>query len=931
MVNLRPKVNFYKMSRTYFWVVLFVIFSRSVLQAQDGYELNTGWKCLSIGQVKAGGEKVSQRAYSVRDWLNATVPGTVLTTLINNRLEPDPFYGLNNEKIPDIYTVGRDHYTYWFVKDFTETAVSGGSQRPVDGGQRPVGAGQRVWLHFRGVNYGCDVWLNGHRLNSATHYGMFLRQTYDITNWLAANGNNRLAVLVYPPDPVGNPNGGQGGDGEIARNVTHQYVAGWDWIQPIRDRNTGIWDKVTIERTGPVRIQNPHIVTDVPGVRWPDAADQEPAVLHVSAELVNPGTTAVSGVLSYELEGKTESIPVTVEAGATMEVRLPDHVLPHPRLWWPNGYGEAAMYHTSLVFAEGGGPVSDTTALDFGVRQVTTSWNTVTRSREVEVNGQKIFIKGGNWIVSDELLWLNPQRYDAEVRFHRDMNLNLIRVWGGALAERPEFYQACDRYGMLVFQDFWNSGDCNGRWEDPMKKEDQWTRRNYPDDHALFLASVKDQVKMLRNHPSLAFWCGGNEITPPEDIFRAMKDSILPALDGSRYFFEYSNSDSMSFNTLGGNGDGPYGIQPISTFWAKRTFPFNSEVGSVGMGDYESLERFIPEDHLVAPSYPGKTDPVWAYHKYIGYDSSIYAYGPVKNLKDFAEKAQLVNYDQYRALMEGFSSHMWEWYTGVIIWKTQNPWTALRGQMYDYYLDVNAGLYGLHSGSEPLHVMYDPVEGMVMMVNNTFRTRRDLMLQVRVFDMQGKGKLLTQQFFEVGPTVAKKYLPIKRMLDELRANEGVFLSLRLLDVHRQVVSDNLYWLPDSTGQYSGLRAMAKSWMTVEAKVAPEADAGELGAPKMKRIVVTLHNPSIDPVAFFNRISLINPATKLRVLPVFYSDNYVSVLPGESKTIVLEYTPDAVEAAAGTPPGAGANARSRALQVSVRGWNVEEKLYPIIGQ
>ncbi|HXO77385.1 MAG TPA: hypothetical protein VN824_19160, partial [Puia sp.] len=243
-----------------------------LLQAQAPYELNSGWKCQAIGKVKADGAKLSAPDFSTKGWLDATVPGTVLTTLINNHLEPDPFFGMNNEKIPDIYTTGRDHYTYWFVKDFTEV-------KPSKDGQ--------VWLNFRGVNYSCDVWLNGHKLNKTTHFGMYLRQTYNITGFLTANGQNRLAVIVYPPDPVGNPNGGQGGDGEIARNVSHQYVAGWDWIQPIRDRNTGIWDKVTIEHTGSVRIKNPHVITEVPGQRWPDVTDQAPAILHIGAELEN--------------------------------------------------------------------------------------------------------------------------------------------------------------------------------------------------------------------------------------------------------------------------------------------------------------------------------------------------------------------------------------------------------------------------------------------------------------------------------------------------------------------------------------------------------------------------------------------------------------------------------------------------------------------
>jgi mannosylglycoprotein endo-beta-mannosidase len=868
--------------------------------AQDGIELNTGWKCMAAGKLTADPEKLSTAGFLTRDWMPATVPGTVLTTLLNNGLVPDPFSGMNNEKIPDIYTTGNGYYTYWFVKDFRQAIPARRDQ---------------VWLHFRGVNYGCEVWLNGHRLNQKTHYGMFLRQTYNITAVLSPTGNNRLAVLVYPPDPPGNPNGGQGGDGAIARNNTHQYVAGWDWIQPIPDRNTGIWDKVTIEKTGNVRIQNIHIITEA------NSSIQAPALLRVSAELVNTDMTAVSGELYFELEGEHETVEVNLPAGSTQLVKLPDHYLRRPRLWWPNGYGRQEMYHGTLSFGEEDETIttegskklyrdSDAHQLDFGVREIRTSWNSVTRSREISVNGQKIFIKGGNWIVSDELLRLSPERYDAEIRFHRDMNLNLIRVWGGALTERPEFYQACDKYGLLVFQDFWNSGDCNGRWPDPKKKDDQATRRKYPDDHALFLASVADQVKMLRNHPSLAFWCGGNEITPPDDILSAMKDSILPELDGTRYFFDYSNTDSMSFNSLGGNGDGPYRLQPVERFWSQRSFPFNSEVGSVGLGDYESLSRFLPAANRMPPSFPGKLDSIWRYHKYIGYDSSVYAYGTVRDLKDFADKAQLVNYDQYRALAEGFSSHMWAWYTGFIIWKTQNPWTAMRGQMYDYYLDPNACLYGLHCGSEPLHVQYDPVGGMTMIVNNTFGYRRDLMLQIDVLDKEGHDSLLGKTVFEIGPASVKQLSGIRSDVDALRKKEGAFLYLRLLDEKKVTVSENLYWLPDSAGNYTGLEHMRKT--------RPKVRARWLGTRQVKnrRIAVTISDPAVDPIAFFNRVSLVNPKTKRRLLPVFYSDNYISVMPGRSKTIVLEYT---------AGPGA------QPPLVSVRGWNVDEAYYPVSSQ
>jgi mannosylglycoprotein endo-beta-mannosidase len=856
--------------------------------AQPNYELNKGWQCSPIAKTSATGTAISSPSYPLTGWLPAVVPGTVLTTMLANKQVPDPFYGMNNNRIPDIYTVGRDYYTYWFANDFQEVPKSG----------------EQVWLTFRGINYSCDIFLNGRKVNASPYEGMFLRQSFNITTFLNKDGKNRLAVIVHPPDPVGNPNGGQGGDGTIAKNVAHQYVAGWDWIQPIRDRNTGIWDKVMIEKTGSVNLKNPHVVTKVPGKRMPDGP-QQPATVLVSAELENASATRQDGVVRYTLNGQVRTKTVSLAPRSTTTVDLPALTLTNPKLWWPNGYGEQYLYPMSVQFLTGGKTVSDKETLAVGIREIQTEWNTTTRSRQVLVNGQKVFIKGANWIISDAMLRFSPERYNAEIRFHRDMNLNLIRIWGGALTERPEFYQACDQYGLLVMQDFWGSGDCNGRWVDPMKKDDQWTRRKYPDDHALFLTSAADQIKMIRNHASLAIWCGGNEITLPQDIMTSLRDTILPKLDGTRWFIDYSNSDEMSFNFLGGNGDGPYGIQPINRFWSHRTWPFNSEVGSVGVGDYTSLERFIPKENLVAPVYSkngkSKVDSVWDYHKYIGYDASIDPYGEATDLRDFTKKAQLVNYDQYRALMEGFSAHMWDWYTGTIIWKTQNPWTAMRGQMYDYYLDPNACLYGLHSGSEPLHIMYNPVDSTVMVANNTFKFHRDMMMVVKAYDMAGKDTTLTQFFTEAIPTSVRPYIGIGKAIQALAKKEGLFLVLQLLDLNKQVISENTYWLANQSGKYTGLAKLDKAPVQVSAK--------QISVGKAE---VTLTNPAGNPMAFFNRLSLVDGKTKARMLPVFYSDNYISVAPGQQKTVVIDFTPTTT----GTP------------MVSLEGWNVNEQFVPL---
>ncbi|AGA80080.1 glycoside hydrolase family 2 protein [Echinicola vietnamensis] len=852
-----------KTIRLYLPILLLLLFISSLCHAQDRYELNTDWYCQPIDDTQADGHALSNPSYPLTGWMPATVPGTVLTTLLNNGKVPDPFYGMNNEKIKDIYDTGREYYTYWFVKEFEESATDG----------------EQVWLNFRGINYSADIFLNGQKVNQTPFKGMYLRKQYNITKLLAKNGKNRLAVLVHPADHVGNPNGGQGGDGTIAKGVALQYTAGWDWIQPVRDRNTGIWDKVFIEKTGTVNLKHPHIVTLVPGTRIPGAS-QEPATLKVSAELQNVLDHSISGTLQYTLAGKTISQKVTLKPQETAEVALPDFTLQNPKLWWPNGYGEQHLYAIDLQFTADGA-VSDREKITFGVREIQTTWNSHTRSKEIAVNGQKIFIKGGNWIISDAMLRFSKARYDAEIRFHRDMNLNLIRIWGGALPERPEFYEACDRYGMLVIQDFWMSGDCNGRWLDPKKKDDQWTRRQYPDDHGLFIESAADVVKMLRNHPSLAMWCGGNEITPPADILKALKEDVLPKLDGTRWFIDYSNSDEMSYNFKGGNGDGPYGIQDISTFWAEKTWPFNSEVGSVGTGDATSLKRFLPEENQVIPVEMDGTekvrDEVWSYHKYIDYGNALEPYGSPEDMEDFAAKAQLVNYNQYRGLIEGFTAHMWDWYTGVIIWKTQNPWTSLRGQMYDYYLDPNASLYGLRNGSEVLHGMYDPVKGNIMIANNTFDQQHDIMLRVTAYDMQGNDQQLTQVFCYLEPTSIRLIMSLQERIKALSADEGMFLSVQLLNTDQKILSDNFYWLPDANGNYSGLQRMEKA--NIQA-TATQSAPGEVS--------LKLTNPSGNTVSFFNRISLVDTESGERLLPTFFSDNYVSLTPGEEKVVTVSY-------------------------------------------
>lgn len=817
--------------------------------------IHSDWYARKANEVKMDGNRLSAAPLDKTGWLPARVPGTVLTTLLENHMYPAPEFGLNNNLIPDIHEVGNDFYTYWFTRQFTINNLP---------------EGRNVWLNFRGINYKAEIFLNGKRINRNTHEGMFLRKTFNITPYLRTDAPNVLAVLVYPPTHAGNPNGGQGGDGQIARNNTMQYTPGWDWIQPVRDRNTGIWDEVSITTTGPVCLSSPYVVTKVPGVRDPETKTQREAFVNTSVELENTGSTSLKGLLVCETNGTRLTQPVTLSPFEKKTVSLNPLAVKNPRLWWPNGIGEQPLYDMNLSF-EIGNQVSDRERLRYGIREITSDKCPDNGGRRFFVNGQKIYVTGGNYINSDWLLRLSPERYRDEVRFHAEMNLRMIRVWGGALVERPEFYNACDEFGILVFQDLWGSGDCNGAWEDPTKMDSRERRWEYPDNHDLFIASVEDQVKMIRNHPSLCFWCGANEWPLAKDIDQCLRKEVFPQLDPERLFVSFSTDTLFTRNYLGDNGDGPYGIQEPEWFFSFRSHPFNPEAGSVGSPEVESMREMMTEQDLAGFPRKGFTrNYTWRYHKDLGYGDHLERYGEVKDIETYCKYAQVVNYDQYRSFMEGWASHMWDWYTGILIWKTQNPWTSLRGQMYDWSLDVNASLYGTRKGCEPLHAYYNPVTRKAGLLNTTLKDYTDLSIIARIYNLEGK------LLWEKETRASSKANTVQELLD-IPVPEGIqgayFLRLALnADV------PNIYWLTTEPKDYTSLSQLPKSRPDIKTEIKKEGS----------NFVGTVRLSADSQISFFNRIKVFDRETGKRILPVHYSDNYITLMPGDQQEISLEF-------------------------------------------
>lgn len=636
--------------------------------------------------------------------------------------------------------------------------------------------------------------------------------------------------------------------------------------------------------------------------------------------------------------------------------------------------GAHPLFSVEVTLEVEGWGESDSWRHDFGFRDIQSHIDPLSGARAFSVNGCPLFVRGGNWIVSDAMLRLSRPRYETEVAFHADAHLNMIRVWGGALAERPAFYSACDRRGLLVWQDLWITGDCNGRGVLP--SDNSW-----PLDHPLFLACVHDTVKLLRNHASLALWVGGNEVIPAPDLNdRLVRDFALPppfpptdpslALDGTRMYIPGSLWGGLGAGD-GSWSDGPYGIQNLEDYFSPEFYRwgFNPEIGSVGVPEAATIRSTMPPDAWDIPQIREDEEgegvevphPTWQWHAYIAYSApgkvpnQVARYGRPRDLDDFCQKAQVVNYEQYRALVEAWNSRMWKPYTGMLIWKTQNPWPGLRGQLYDYQLDVCGGLFGVQRAAEPLHAQLNLYTRAVEVVNSSREAVEGAVLGIHIYSPHG-----------LTPSVARAVEGLQVAPFSCRAVEVVphcscppaapvyFLRLLLRTGSGKVVSRNLYWLHRRGGDLSSLdgpfrqrkirlqctassrvqegECVAHVCLTNGSMTAGQAPAhtSEAGrTPTEGCPAGSFCRSSEDEVSFVGATSGVAFFVRLsvgvengrggsvgdgRVLGVRYSDNYVSVVPGETLEVTLRFD----------MPAEGR------VRIMMRGWNVEEQVIGTVG-
>ena len=822
--------------------------------------IGAGWQLQDAAKVPETGATISVASYKPQGWYAATVPGTVLTSLVKNSVYPEPLYGENNrpDKIPD--SLSRTPYWYRTIFKVPKTY-----------------ARRRVWLNFEGINFSAEVWVNGRQVGVMK--GAFSRGTFDISQEVRPGKRAVLAVLVSRQPHAGVTHehtirDGVGKNGGITAidGPTFLSTIGWDWIPAIRDRDTGIWQKVFISATGPMVLKDPLVTTDLPLPKV-DTAD-----ISIQVKVENITDQLQKGVLKGSFGDVSFQQSVEVAPHSSEMVSLGPKTTPalhvsRPKLWWPNGYGPQNLYQLHLSF-EVDGKTSDDKNVSFGVRKFSYSVPD-SENLTISVNGVRVFIRGGNWGL-DEAMKRNPrERLEAQIRMHQIANLNMIRNWVGQ-STSEDFYELCDKYGLLVWDEFFQPNPSDGP---------------DPDDFDTYMANVREKILRFRNHASIVLWCARNEGYPPKKIDDALR-SLMAELEPTRLY------QANSADGRGVNSHGPYHWRTPREFYVFNE-AFKTEVGSVSVPTLESIHGMMPEKDWET------INDDWAEHDFAkgasggdSYPAMIAErYGKVANLADFVRKSQLANYEAFRAMYEGRNSKLFHPTTGVITWMSNPAQPSFVWQLYHHDLEPNSALFAVKKAAEPIHIQLNEANGEVQVINNLNTSLENAHAHLAIYNLDGSMQYEHDFDVSAGASVATT---LGSVTWPANLSPVHFVKLQLKDATGKVISENFYWraLPEHQDDLKLLDSL--STITLDAKVSrSDADGKSV-------VSVTLHNPGKE-VALMTHLQLRRKRSGERVLPVYYSDNYISLLPDETRTITME--------------AATSDLKGEDALVMVDGWNV----------
>ena len=907
---------------------LSLLFLPLLLFAQDNpvkFEKLDRFVLQSSAVISETGKELSSADYVPTGyWFPVKVPSTVLSGLVQNNVYADPYSGMNNMLIPDASDSFNHQYQlekysflpnepnpwkkpYWYRSCFSVPAAD---------------AGKRFQLVFKGINYRAEVWLNGNLIaDSSEMVGMFSEYSLNVSKSIIPGKENALAVKIYPLDFPGLPahpqlnalgdfyeNGGPTGD--IGKNVTMLSSVGWDWIPAVRDRNMGIWLPVYLRTTGSVIITQPQVITELPNL--PDTGI---ANIRLSFTLNSDAVKNQAGILKIfiapdNFRGNPIQVIKSINSVGTgnqfikMDTKeFPSLTIHRPTLWWPNGYGKPNLYRIRIQYSVNG-KISDDTSFLFGIRTVSSKTEMVNGwvRRDFYVNGRRIHLVGGAW-VPDMMLNRDSLRYDYELRLCRNANVNLVRIWGGGLGETDDFYDGADRYGLLVWQDFWITGDTHGGFKGSA---------NWPLEGRVFLKDVKNTIYRIRNHASLLVWTGGNEGHAREELYNGMRDGVAE-LDGTRPFIPCSSGFSKAPSSWKGSwpDDKPAGVYsggPYAWVGEKEYFSlvdkgrdwvFKDETGLPSQPPYNSLIKIIP--NLIPDStLPYPLNNTWGYHdacsgngKYDNYYKAMVSrFGKPESLKDFSTKMQLLNGSGYRAIFEA-AGHKLNETGGVMLWKLNAAFPSVIWQIYDWYLEPNAGYYFMQNACEPVHIQMNYDDSTVVVVNKSFVAKTRLKCYVELFTLKGESVFKSIRFLDIDASSVKQILNLGHELSE---KQGIlFLVLNIVDVKGRPVSHNVYWLSRGN-DFKALKNMPSAKLTTRLiKAYTKKSESEW--------LYEISNPS-NQLAFFINPQLWNDVGE--IMPSYWSCNYFSLAPGEKITLIV------------TCPKALALKKTR---LKLEGWNI----------
>lgn len=816
------------------------------------FVLSDGWYIQTSEKVNTTGNIISSNGFNVKNWYATSVPSTVLAALVKNNVYKEIFVGENLKSIP----VEQFKKSWWYRTEFV---------LPHKNEQTTVK------IELDGINYRANIWLNGNQISDTNFvYGAFRQFEFDVTDYVKYDSKNILAIEVFPP---------------TAGDYTIGFV---DWNPQPPDKNMGLWREVKIKTSGDVSINFPFVKSKI------DLPDLKYAELTISAEIKNNSNKKISGLL----EGKIQSIKfskfielqpnenklVTFLPGEFEQLKIKN-----PKIWWTHDLGEPELYDLALSFKIKNS-FSDKKQIRFGIREVTDYFNEQ-GYRGYKLNGKKILIRGGGW-VDDLLLNNSHNNLIAQIKYARHMNLNAIRLegfWGNS----EDLYNICDETGILIMVGW----SCQWEWEFfAGKKHDEFGIIITDEDIKFVTKAWRDQIKWLRNHPAIFVWLYGSDKFPNPKLENEYQ-KILHEEDPTRVFLASAGSKTSSITgKTGVKMTGPYDYVPPHYWYVDSlnggAFGFNTETGpGPQVPVISSIKKFIPPNHL----WP--IDSVWNFHcgglefknlnRYT--DAMNNRLGVAGNLDEFCTKAQFLNYEGMRAMFEAYLTNKFKT-TGIIQWMFNAAWPKLWWQFFDYYLMPTGAFYGARKACEPIHILYNYGNKAVIAINNSTANQEGLRAEVKVLNFDLTEKFSLSEKFNLIVDEARK---ITLLNDIAGLSKTYFVDLKLYDKLNKLISYNFYslstkeeildyekstWFVTPVKEYADLTDLNK---LPQVKLDVQYKYGKKSGEDFVSVEIKNHSQNL---AFQIELALIQNDNREAILPIFWDDNYFSLLPGEGKII-----------------------------------------------